>query len=52
MKMNDDMIFSKLIDIVGSENVFIDAEAKNKYGKDLTQCYTPNPLAAKNFDNE
>lgn len=43
--MRDEIIISKLKDIIGNYNVLIDRDSKNKYGKDLTQRYFPNPLA-------
>lgn len=43
--MNEQTIITQLIHIFGKNNVLLDDESKLVYGKDFTQCYTPNPLA-------
>ncbi len=52
IRMNEEIILLKLIDIFGENAVFFDVESKKKYGIDYTQCYSPDPIAVVFPKNE
>ncbi len=43
--MNNSLIISQLSSIFDAKHILTDDDSKNYYGKDLTTCYTPNPIA-------
>lgn len=45
ISMSQSKIIDALIEIAGQKNVLTDDNSKIRYGKDLTQTFTPNPLA-------
>lgn len=50
--MNNEMVISQLTNILGKNGVLVDDESKFLYGKDLTQNFTPAPLAIAFPKNE